>query len=381
MLFRSIGKQIKYLLSHEEIAAAIATKGYECAHKSHTWKHRAVQIMEAVDEGIKSFQTIMDQAVAVSVIVPVHNAQATLAQTLGNLVHQTLQAIEIILVDDASTDNSLEIMKRCEAQFPDKVMIIQLEQNMGAGGARNIGLQYASGQYIGFVDSDDIVDPTMFEKMYLQGIDRDSDLIEVAYYKEETDETILYTDPAWEGELDGEKRAKLIFGAGGYIWSRLFRRELFLGMSTIFRENCILEDCDFMLEVFMRARNITTIQEVLYRYRYFPTSLSRNTDLEYYYKNAMNAMRSIYDRLYLLEGYRQVQAPVEAVICKLYSCTLNQCVKRYLGGKVKGGNKEIADLVECKRKVVSIEIDQNPYLPREMGRLDIELMKAIERVY
>ena len=94
----------------------------------------------------------------ISVIVPVYNAGQTLAACLGNLVHQTATDLELILINDASTDNSLQILLDCERAFPEQVIVVNLEQNSGPGGARNAGLVYATGEYIGFVDSDDIAD-------------------------------------------------------------------------------------------------------------------------------------------------------------------------------------------------------------------------------
>ena len=100
----------------------------------------------------------------VSVIMPVYNSERTLIDSLSSLVNQTLTDIELILVNDYSTDNSLKILADCEAQFSDKVLLINLNENHGAGGARNIGLSYASGDYIGFMDSDDIAYPDRCEK-------------------------------------------------------------------------------------------------------------------------------------------------------------------------------------------------------------------------
>ena len=102
----------------------------------------------------------------VSIIVPAYNSHDTLARCLGSLVNQTLSDIEIIVINDASTDDTWEIMKRCEAQFPDKVMIIDGGINRGSGGARNQGFDMASGEYIGLVDSDDYVHPEMYERLY-----------------------------------------------------------------------------------------------------------------------------------------------------------------------------------------------------------------------
>ena len=94
----------------------------------------------------------------VSIIIPAYNCEKTLVECLGNVVHQSLKDIEVIIVDDASTDGTWNIIAECERQFPDLIMAIKSEVNSGPGGARNIGLMYASGEYIGFVDSDDRID-------------------------------------------------------------------------------------------------------------------------------------------------------------------------------------------------------------------------------
>ena len=114
----------------------------------------------------------------VSVIVPVYNAAKTLAPCLGNLVHQTLPGLELILVNDASTDGSDTILAACEQQFPENIILINLEENLGPGGARNVGLSYASGEYIGFVDSDDLADPTMFETLYAHAKEGNYDMVD-----------------------------------------------------------------------------------------------------------------------------------------------------------------------------------------------------------
>ena len=137
----------------------------------------------------------------VSVIMPVYNSERTLIDSLSSLVNQTLTDIELILVNDYSTDNSLKILADCEAQFSDKVLLINLNENHGAGGARNIGLSYASGDYIGFMDSDDIAVPDMFEKMYAKAISGNYDIVDCGYYNEAKDSAIVHASDELTGEL------------------------------------------------------------------------------------------------------------------------------------------------------------------------------------
>ena len=101
----------------------------------------------------------------VSVIVPVYNVEQYLEQCLKSLVNQTLESLQIIVVNDGSPDNSQDIIDGFIKKYPNKVFGY-IKENGGLGDARNYGMQYAEGEYIAFVDSDDWVDEKMFELMY-----------------------------------------------------------------------------------------------------------------------------------------------------------------------------------------------------------------------
>ena len=102
-----------------------------------------------------------------SIIVPVYNmaGENKLQFCLDSLLSQNLEDYEIIAVDDCSTDNSLEILKGYEARNPDKFRIIHSEVNKHQGGAKNIGIRVAKGEWIGFIDADDWIDPDMYRLM------------------------------------------------------------------------------------------------------------------------------------------------------------------------------------------------------------------------
>ena len=110
----------------------------------------------------------------VSVIVPVYNVEKYLSDCLDSLIKQTLKDIEIICVDDGSTDNSHKILLEY-ARKDDRILVLQ-QENSKQGTARNKGLEIAKGEYIGFVDSDDWVDEDFYEKLYIAAIEKDSDI-------------------------------------------------------------------------------------------------------------------------------------------------------------------------------------------------------------
>ena len=115
------------------------------------------------------------QAIDISVIVPIYNCEKYLEQCVLSLVNQSKKEMEIILVNDGSTDQSGQICKRLQNHYPNIVVIHQ--ENGGVTAARNTGLQYTQGKYIGFVDADDYVDNKMYQIMFADMIDNHADLV------------------------------------------------------------------------------------------------------------------------------------------------------------------------------------------------------------
>lgn len=261
----------------------------------------------------------------VSVIVPVYNAKDTLINCVGSLVKQTLQDIEIILVNDCSTDNSLLIMQLLKEKFPDKIVLIDSPVNQGAGGARNLGVAAASGEYIGFVDSDDLVDPTMYEKLYHQAVRTGYDIIDCGFVREATGKAVVYTSDDLTGELDDEKRSRLIV-AGGYIWSKIFKTSFFKSPDFVFRNHAILEDSEIIAFAFATAKSIGNVKEALYLYKDTADSLSKAADPKHYYNSCLDAMKAIYDKLSPLPGYEGIRESVEYEMLQLYSYAVNACL-------------------------------------------------------
>ena len=117
--------------------------------------------------------------IKVSIIVPVYNVEKYLRQCLDSLINQTLQEIEIICVDDGSTDNSSNILS--DYAQKDSRIIVHRQENQGLANARNAGLKLANGEYIGFLDSDDFVDIDFFEKLYQAASSDNADIARALY--------------------------------------------------------------------------------------------------------------------------------------------------------------------------------------------------------
>ncbi len=309
---------------------------------------------------------------AVSVIIPVYNGEKYLAECLGNIVNQTLKEIEIILVNDASKDGSLSIMKDCQRQFPEKVKVIDSEENLGAGGARNLGIAQAIGRYIGFVDCDDIVDIHMYEKLYARAAEKDCDIVDCGYYKQAEDLAIVHTSDELTGKLDINKRRELIVG-GGYIVTKLFRRTLFEDTNLRFRRNAILEDSDFLTYVFATAKTIENVKEVFYYYRNNEESSSNTNQLQRYCSNIYEAMKNIYEKLHGLPSYPQLKDAVEYEILQMYSYGVNMCLGACLNGDLQA--KEMMKKLAHEKKRTVTGNYENPYVQAKQMPLDILVMQ------
>lgn len=314
-------------------------------------------------------------ATKVSVIVPVYNAEQTLTACLSNLVHQTLQEIELILINDASTDSSLDILLACEREFTNKVIVVNLDHNSGPGGARNAGLMYASGAYIGFVDSDDIADIHMYEKLYQLAVKGDYDMVDGAYYNENTDTLILQTADHCTGILDEKKRSELIAG-GGYLWSRIFRRDLFDGLQ--FRENTVLEDMETLMMLFMRTKKLGTTKEVVYQYHAAKASASKLSDPVRYHKAIIDAMHAVAACLIPLENYSGIQTAVEYSLLHLYLCGIVNAI--HPGNALKKSIKKyyLSELQKIRFQTVHLPFEKNLYIKQKFTADDLQIIKKAD---
>ena len=198
--------------------------------------------------------------IKVSVIIPVYNAELTIKECIDSLIGQTIfKEMELIVVDDCSTDQSPIIVMDYEKKYPDNIVFICLDKNGGPGYARNVAMEYASGEYVGFVDSDDAVYPTMYEKLYDEAIRVNADFVDSGFYDQKNDKAIVFVSDELAGELTDKKRSSLIV-VGGYICTKVFNKDFIDRGNIKFRNEYVLEDMDYMIECIARAERIGTVK-------------------------------------------------------------------------------------------------------------------------
>lgn len=239
----------------------------------------------------------------ISVIVPVYKVEKYLNRCIDSIIKQTYHNLEIILVDDGSPDNSGKICD--EYAKKDKRIKVIHKQNGGLSDARNCALDIATGDYIGFVDSDDYIKEDMFETLYNLCEEKEADISIISFYEMIEDRIIEVRD---SGELqildkiEAIKELLLDTKIQSYAWNKLFKKELFTNIRFPTGKN--FEDIATTLILFEKCNKIVRLEEPKYYY------LRRNDSIVGVrnYKTYYDYMEVILDKyLYLKDKYPQIE--------------------------------------------------------------------------
>ena len=233
---------------------------------------------------------ISTENVKISVVMPIYNAEDYLKPALDSVVHQTLTDIELICVDDGSTDNSLSIIK--EYQQADERIRILTENNAGPSIARNKGLARARGEYVIFLDADDFYEETLLEKLYTLAEEEKLDIaickFDIYNNRKSKFEDNIRSD---HGEIFAEAGVvskndypdTILSCTTGYIWNKLFKREFLVEKELLFDEELrVFEDTHFVVNALSLADKVGKIHEKLIHHRVY-TNQPRNKLFKKYY--------------------------------------------------------------------------------------------------
>lgn len=218
------------------------------------------------------------EATLISVIVPVYNVEEYLDECVQSLVNQTYQNLEIILVDDGSSDNSPQMCDAWKAQ-DSRIKVIH-KTNGGASAARNAGLNIASGEYIGFVDSDDYIAPTMYEELQkaLRGSTVKVSCCALTYVTSDGKCTKTTRVPSL-AQLNTEEALNAVFygQVDTTMCAKLYHREIFRTIS--FPEGETNEEYSLWVPILTKSEGLTCVDEPLYYYRGRPGSITTYASL------------------------------------------------------------------------------------------------------
>lgn len=218
--------------------------------------------------------------IKISIIVPVYNVKAYLNTCFESIVNQTYQNIEIIVIDDGSTDESPAICDEW-AKRDNRIKVIH-KQNAGVSAARNTGIEIATGDYIGFVDSDDYIEPEMFEKLLENIVDNKSQLAVCGLFK---DEAQIKADNCQCVASDAA--LAMLFNIAdhpyfeGYVWNKLYDSKIIKVNTLCFDTSLKMsEDTLFNFKYLQYADKVSILNSSMYHYVYRALSVMNNKDLD-----------------------------------------------------------------------------------------------------
>lgn len=204
--------------------------------------------------------------IKVSVIVPVYNGENYISRCIDSLLKQTLTEIEIIIINDGSTDKTDEIIN---SYLSDERIKYFKRTNYGIGNTRNFGIKQACGEYIGFVDSDDFVEYNMFEKLYDKITHDKLDLVVCDFYRdfEETKSSIVEHINGFDNGITNlNESPNLVNLVNLSPWNKLYRKDIIDENEENFPEKLKYEDAPFVMRMMSRAKKIGKVDSPLYHY-------------------------------------------------------------------------------------------------------------------
>lgn len=253
--------------------------------------------------------------IKVSVIVPVYNVESYLEKCLNSLVNQTLKEIEILVINDGSKDDSQCIIDDFQNRFPYKIKSFSKE-NGGLSDARNFGLDRTSGDFIGFVDSDDYVSNTMFEEMYTLAQKHQAEMVICNLQKVDEHGTVtqkLTQIPNMSEKIDLKAHFSVFSDLSYFACNKLFKKELF--QEKRFKKGVHFEDIQLIPQLLLQCKTLAQTQNYHYQYLERSDSITKThtekgldilkavEDVEVEFKNSVySKKKSEFKNFQILEG-------------------------------------------------------------------------------
>ncbi len=251
----------------------------------------------------------------ISVIVPVYNVEKYLAKCLDTIISQTFTDIEIICVNDGSTDGSRTILSQY-AQKDSRIKIID-KKNGGLSSARNAGMKVATGEFISFIDSDDWVDLAMLEKLYqnITSLNTDISICAVHQYDEINQRiddsipyfTLEYFDESFNNKVFSYQDTKaFLMNVCVMAWNKLYRKSFIDECQAEFPDGLIFEDGPFFFSIFFKTKRVSIIRDFLYFYRINRTgSILKNSGKQFF--DIIDVVNLMYESLKTSDIFEDVK--------------------------------------------------------------------------
>lgn len=310
-----------------------------------------------------------------SIVVPVYNmaADGKLHYCMDSLLAQTLTDYEIIAVDDASTDHSLEILREYESKYPGRVRVIESAENHHQGGARNLGIRAAQGEYLGLMDSDDWASPEMFSKLLKKAEETGADVVGCDYslvesHTMEPGKVIRVNSTEQTGRLNTEKK-KLLFLQPGSMVVKIYRREIIIKNELWFPQDIFYEDNCMSPIWLLFCTHFERVEEPLYYYYQHEVSTVHSISLSRC-RNRMKAMELLVEKSKQYGFYEEYLPELEFKFTELYLVnTLFSC----MGGSMKGRYRFVGELCRGQKEYFP-DFMKNTYYRERIGAEEQKLI-------
>lgn len=299
-----------------------------------------------------------------SIIVPVYNmaGEGKLNYCMDALLNQTIpqDSYEIIAVDDKSTDHSLEVLKTYEGNYPNRIRVIASPENRRQGGAKNLGIKQACGEWIGIIDSDDWIAPTMYEKLFAKAEETGADVVGCDYtlvheHTMQVGKTVQNNTDDQTGMLDSTRYKKLMMRPGSMV-IKIFKRAMIVNNELWFPEYIFYEDnCASPLWM-LYCRHFEKVNEPLYYYYQHEASTVHFVS-EARCRDRMKALELLLQECKKRNLYEEYKEELEGKFAELY---LKNTLFSYMQGKQ---SKHISFLYKIAKGVKEAfpNFEQNTY--------------------
>lgn len=249
----------------------------------------------------------------ISVIIPCYNVASFLPRCLERILEQQTQGVnvEVICVDDKSTDDTLNVLLEWEARFPEQMLVIPLEENGKQGRARNIALQYATGNYVTYADADDLIEPEYLQRLYDVICEYGCDFVGCGYKmrvgQKEIDVPIVNETVCFNFEhcVSDLQRYLMQCGWKTSPWGRLYRTAFLRENDIFFAEDIFMEDILFSSLCLKYAKTYVHIPELLYVYDYNPNGTMAGEKLREYFLDTAIVMNQAVDELLSCDRFQE----------------------------------------------------------------------------
>lgn len=326
------------------------------------------------------------QEIKISLIIPVYNVENYIEKCLLSIVNQTFQGIEIIIVNDGSTDGSMKIVRKFKNKYSN-ISIVNKE-NGGLSSARNSGLKIARGKYIAFIDSDDYIDKSMLQQMYNKAEEKDLDIVACNAAKVDARGKTLGVErnnidcdrTYYKNEVISEY---LLNNIPSYAWNKLYHKRLFKEYKITYPVGQLYEDIGTTFELLFRAHRTGFIEEPLYFYVQREGAITKMPSYKAG-RDIISTIDNIKNSLHCSELYAEYEKVFQKFSLKYLFLANVLFYKKYWNAKNKDELKSFKNLV--KIRIVSLNsnsilltknlnmVDKLKYVLLRTGYIDIAVL-------